>query len=376
MDRIKRYVNIHVPVTTCTLRCHYCYITHHRLFGGALPSFRYSPEQVRRALSKERLGGVCLINFCGEGETLLPGGVVDYVRVLLEEGHYVMVVTNGTVSRRLDELAAFPGELLKRLFFKFSYHYLELKSRNLLDVFFGNIDKVRKAGASFTLEAPPSDELVPFIGEMMEAAVEGVGAVNHVTVSRDERVEGVLPILTGMSREDYRKTWGVFDSRLFDYKMSIFGVKRREFCYAGAWILFVDLVSGVMTQCYRSFYSQNIFEDPEKPIRFLPMGNHCAEEHCFNGHSFISFGVIPELRGAPTYAEMRNRVCADGSEWLGAEMKAFMEGRLYESNRAYSWWRKCWVNGEVGLRKVFNWRRMAAYMKGRIGNYDFFRKDR
>ncbi|MDR0386378.1 MAG: radical SAM protein, partial [Prevotellaceae bacterium] len=359
MDKIKRYVNIHVPVTTCTLRCHYCYITHHRLFGGALPTFKYSPETVRKALSKERMGGICLINFCGEGETLLPPKSVDYVKALLEEGHYVMVVTNATTSKRFDEIAAFPSELLKRLFFKFSYHYMELKSKNLLDTFFNNINKMKNAGASFTLEAPPSDELIPYIDEMKETAIKNVGAANHVTVARDERVAGKLPILTNMNREDYRKTWSVFDSRLFDYKMSIFGVKRKEFCYAGDWIIFVDLDTGNMKQCYRSHYKQNIFNNPDKPIRFLPIGNNCAEEHCYNGHSFISFGVIPELKNAPTYTEMRNRVCLDRSEWLQPEMKAFMQGRLYESNQEYTQQQKFKVNCEVRLRKPFNLKRIA-----------------
>ena len=58
MDKIKRFIDCYVPVTTCTLRCHYCYITHHRLFDNKLPTFKYTPEQVRKALSKERLGGI------------------------------------------------------------------------------------------------------------------------------------------------------------------------------------------------------------------------------------------------------------------------------------------------------------------------------
>ena len=57
MDKIKRYIDCYIPVTTCTLRCPYCYITQHRLFEGPLPKFKYSPEHVRKALSKERLGG-------------------------------------------------------------------------------------------------------------------------------------------------------------------------------------------------------------------------------------------------------------------------------------------------------------------------------
>jgi organic radical activating enzyme len=365
MEKIKRYINIYVPVTTCTLRCHYCYITHHRLFEGPLPKFQFSPETVRKALSKQRMGGICLINICAGGETLLPPEIIEYIRAFLEEGHYVMVVTNGTLSKRFDEIADFPPKLLKRLFFKFSYHYMELKSKNLLEKFFANINKMHKVGASFTLELPPSDEAIPFIVEMKEEARRHVGAINHVTVARDERVSGKLPILTDMSKEDYKRTWSVFDSRLFDYKMTIFGEKRREFCYSGDWMLFVNLVTGNLTQCYGSHYKQNIFKNINKPIRFLPIGNNCCLEHCYNGHSFISFGIIPTLK-APTYAEMRNRVCADGSEWLYPEMKSFMGTKLYETNQEYSLLRKFVVNIEIKMRRIFKLWGYASKIKRKL----------
>lgn len=351
MDKIKRFLDIYVPVTTCTLRCHYCYITQHRLFEGALPEFKYSPSHVRQALSKTRLGGTCLINFCGGGETLLAPQMVEYVRELLEEGHYVMIVTNATVSKRFDEMALFPKKLLSHLFFKFSYHYMELKKRNLIEIFFKNVCKMRDAGASFTLEATPSDELIPYISEMQQAAIDHVGAVNHITVARDERVNGELPILTKMNREQYKKTWSVFKSEFFDYKMSIFGVKRKEFCYAGAWSLYINLGTGVATQCYCSYFSQNIFEDISKPIKFKPVGNNCMQEHCYNGHAFLVLGLIPEL-STPTYGEIRNRVCADGSEWLKPEMKAFMSTKLYESNKQYSMLQKLCINAENRLKKI------------------------
>lgn len=343
MDKIKRFIDINVPVTTCTLRCHYCYITQHRLFEGALPKFTYSPSHVRKALSKDRLGGTCLLNFCGNGETLLAPQVVDYVRELLEEGHYVMIVTNATCTKRFEELSAFPKSLLSHLFFKFSYHYMELKSRGLLELFFSNVCKMRDAGASFTLEATPSDELIPFIDEMKAAAIKHVGAINHVTVARDERVNGNLPILTSMSREEYSDTWQACDSSFFDYKMSIFGKKRREFCYAGDWSFCLNLLTGQMTQCYKSYYSQNIFKDITKPIHFCPIGNNCKELHCYNGHAFLVLGLIPELK-APTYGEIRNRTCLDGSEWLQPEMKSFMSTKLYESNKEYGYFKKLYTN--------------------------------
>lgn len=335
MDSIKRYIDCYVPVTGCTLRCHYCYITQHRLFDAGLPKFNYSPEHVRKALSRERLGGTCLINLCGGGETLLPPEIVAYIRALLEEGHYVMVVTNATVSKRFDEIAQFPAELTERLFFKFSYHYTELKKRNLLDRFFANIKKVRDAGCSFTLEATPSDEWIPYIDEMKQAAIDNVGAVCHITIARDERDPEKLPILTSLSREVYEKTWRSFESAIFDYKLTIFEQKRKEFCYAGDWSFYLNLATGSMTQCYNTHYTQNIFEDTNKPIKFLAIGKYCKEHHCYNGHSFIVLGDIPCLQ-SPTYAELRNRICSDGSEWLKPKMKHFMSTKLWQSNKEYS----------------------------------------
>lgn len=346
MDGIKRFIDCYVPVTTCTLRCHYCYITQHRLFDNKLPTFKYSSEQVRKSLSRERLGGVCLINLCGGGETLLPPEMTEYVRALLEEGHYVMIVTNATVSKRFEEIASFPAELLSRLFFKFSYHYMELKRKNLLERFFDNIKRIRDAGCSFTLEATPSDELVPYIKEMCQAALENVGAVCHVTVGRDERDPKMLPILTDMSKEEYKKTWSFFNSPLFDYKLSVFGKKRTEFCYAGDWSFYLNLGTGVMTQCYCSFKSQNIFDDPNVPIDFTPIGNNCLEYHCYNAHAFLTLGNIPELK-TPTYADMRNRTCDDHSEWLKPEMKHFMSTKLCDSNCEYTREEKDRVNGEL-----------------------------
>ncbi|WP_077155033.1 radical SAM protein [Bacteroides bouchesdurhonensis] len=343
MDKIKRYIDCYVPITTCTLRCHYCYIVQHGLFANKVPELKYSVETVRRALSKERLGGTCLINFCAAGETLISKDLLEYVRAFLEEGHYVMVVTNATISKRFDEIVAFPPELLKRLFFKFSYHYLELKEKNLLDRFFSNIKKVRDAGCSFTLEVTPSDELIPFIDEMNKKSIEEIGAIPHITIARDERDPERLPILTNMNKEEYYKVWSKFKSAIFEYKMKIFEVKRTEFCYAGDWSFYLNLGTGMMTQCYKSLIKQNIFEDVEKPIKFCPIGNNCLEYHCYNGHSYIVLGDIPEL-DAPTYAELRNRICIDGSEWLRPEMKSFMSTKLCESNKEYTQSEKKMIN--------------------------------
>lgn len=353
MDKLKRYIDIYVPVEACTLRCHYCYITHHRLFANKLPKFKHSPELFRKALSKKRLGGTCLLNFCGGGETLLPPELPQYIRAVLEEGHYVSIVTNATIDRAFDEISKFPKDLLERTFFKFSYHYIQLKERKLFDKFFNNIRKVRDAGASFTLEATPSDELIPYIQEMQDLAIKEIGAVCHVTVARDEHDMSKLNILTQMSREEYKKTWSVFNSSLFNYKFSIFGEPRNEFCHAGDWTLSLDMNSGILGQCYKSIYNQNIYDNINKPLKFKAIGCHCLQPHCFNGHSWIALGTIPKLN-APTYADLRNRICKDGSEWLQPKVKTLFSQKLYENNEEYSSLKKILINAEMSIRESAN----------------------
>lgn len=118
-----------------------------------------------------------------------------------------------------------------------------------------------------------------------------------------------------------------------------------------------------MRQCYCSFYQQNIFENPEKPINFVPVGRRCLEPHCYNGHAFLTLGVIPELK-APTYAQIRNRVCDDGSEWLNESVKAFFSQKLRENNREYTAFEK-FMHGLVWSRpRIFAGRAAARLGRG------------
>jgi wyosine [tRNA(Phe)-imidazoG37] synthetase (radical SAM superfamily) len=110
MEKIKRFIECIVPITACTLRCSYCYITHRKIYSQKMVKFPYGAEFFSKAMSKERLGGICLINFCAEGETLLPPEMPLYVKAALEQGHFVSVVTNSTVSKRFDEISDFPPE--------------------------------------------------------------------------------------------------------------------------------------------------------------------------------------------------------------------------------------------------------------------------
>lgn len=334
MDKIKRFIDCYIPTETCNLRCHYCYITQRRKFNAKLASFSHSPEEIRRAFSKKRWGGTCLINMCAGGETLLSDEFLPVVKELLAEGHYVMVVTNGTVTKRFEEISSWPRELLKHLFLKFSYHFLEMKRLEWTGRFFENVQKMKDAGASYTVEVTPSDELIPYIDELKETCMRYLGAECHLTIARDDRTHGI-DILSEHSWDEYKKIWGVFDSALFDFKAQIFYQKRNEFCYAGAWSYYLNLENGVVKQCYCGEQIFNLYDDIEVKVPEVPVGRSCSLPHCYNGHAFLVLGDIPKLP-APTYAEERNRICEDGSEWLQPEMKAFMSTKLYESNEQYS----------------------------------------
>lgn len=330
MEKLKRFIDCTVPVVTCNLRCPYCYITQERKFLNALPTFRYTPEQIGKALSQERMGGVVHFNLCGGGETLLPPEIIAISREILAQGHYIAIITNGTATKRFKEICQFPEDYRERILFKFSFHYLELKKRKLLDKFFDNVNMMRQAGCSISVELTPSDIYIPYIQEIKDICMDKVGALCHVTVARKE-TDPELPILTELSREDYIKTWSQFDSDMFKFKMQTFNVKRREFCYGGLWTGHLNLGTGILRQCYCGAVIQNLFEDPGKPIKWEPIGNYCAEPHCHNAHVWLTLGAIPELE-TPEYTLMRNRVCKDGTEWLTPRMKSFLSQKLADNN--------------------------------------------
>lgn len=348
MDKIKRFVDCTVPVLTCNMRCPYCYITQERKFLSALPNFQYDAETIGRAFVQDRWGGVIHINMCGGGETLLPPEMTSIIYEILKQGHYIAIVTNGTVTKRFEEICRFPREFCERLLFKFSFHYLQLKEKKLLDKFFANIEMVKKAGCSFSLELTPSDEYIPYIKEIQRVCKERVGAYCHVTVARDEN-DPELPILTSLSRDKYLKTWESFDSDLFKFKMQTFNVKRKEFCYAGEWTAHLNLGTGILKQCYCGAFIQNIFEDVSRPIKWEPIGCNCAEPHCHNAHVWLTLGAIPALE-TPTYASMRDRMTDDGEHWLQPRMREFISGKLKDNNEQHTENEKKKINRKMWVK--------------------------
>lgn len=327
---IKRFIDIHVPIYQCNLKCSYCYVGQHQFENIKNPCFEYDVNTVRKALSIKRLGGICHFNICGMGETLIPKEIIGYIKVILENGHSVMIVTNGILTERFHEMMSFPQELKDRLGFKFSLHYLELKRLQKLDTFFNNVKLARENGCSISVEITANDSYEPFIEEIKKVCIENVGALCHVSVPRDDRTNDIK-LMSKHSFEEFYDIWKTFNSPMFEFKMRHWGEKRKEYCYAGAWSGMLNIATGslISCSCQKGTY-QNIFENIDKKIKFYPVGK-CKVPHCFNGHSFLTFGTIPCIN-EEHYIDIRDRIDTDGKHWLNSYMLKQFKCRLDEFN--------------------------------------------
>lgn len=329
-DQIKKFITCRIPVTACNFNCTYCYIC--GIENSSITDFVLPPEELAQRLSVERLEGICYFNLCADGETMLHPQLINLVKELTRAGHYVDIITNGSLTKKFDELVnSLTTEEQSRLMVKFSFHYIQLKEKNLLNTFLENVNKINESGISYTVEITPHDELIGYIEEIKRFSLQNFGALPHITVARDSRTREIA-ILTKYSREDYKKIWGQFDSTLFDFKISTFNNKQKGFCYAGDWSIYLDLETGKYRQCNVGMELGNICDD--EPMNYQAIGR-CALPHCFNGHAYLALGDIPELTG-PTYAQERDRECEDGTRWLKENCRAFFSSKLYETNECYS----------------------------------------
>lgn len=353
-DKVKRLLLVNIPLGSCNFQCPYCLVTRQNAWDEPVEDAGMMNDIgiIEQAFKQSRFGGPCFINLCAKGETLIFPQVVPVLRVMLEAGHYVEVVTNGSLTKRFKEIAEFPPELMKRLEFKFSLHYTELKRKGIIDQFFDNVRLMREAGASFTIELMPVDEEEALIEEIKEVCLKNVGALCHATIARDDSDDSI-PVLSKHSLDEYCEVWSTLGSEMLDFKRRIFQEERNEFCYAGDWSIYINLINGDLRKCYAAPVEGN-FYDFSKPLNFEAIGR-CPVSHCFNGHALMTFGLMPSVE-TPAYADIRNRVCADGSEWLSPELKSFFEGKLVDANEEYSLLRKGEINKkarhELTKRKI------------------------
>lgn len=343
MEKIKRLVNFIIPVEACNFRCHYCYIEQEQRHTNKVEDLSCSLEHIQKAMGRERWGGTVHINMCAIGETLLAEYAPELAKRMLENGRFVSVVTNGTITKRIVEFCEFPQEFKQRLFFKFSYHYLELIKHNMMDIFFDNIRMVREADIAFTVELTVNDETIPYISKLKKLCEEKCGAAPHVIESRNN-LDGYSR-LTNLPVKEHQKAWQQFDSDLFNFQQTIWQEKRKEFCYAGDWVTALSVESGWLMPCFAGGQAiQNIYENIDEPIRFCAIGHNCPWTHCYAAYVLLTSGAIPTLNVKNTYASVRDRICADGSHWLTPTINEFFSSKFFESNQEYSQLKKSYVN--------------------------------
>lgn len=203
----------------------------------------------------------------------------------------------------------------------------------MLDVFFKNINLVRQAGCSFLVQFNMYDEYIPHLETMKQLCMDNVGAIPQIALTRDE-MSDEIKILSNLSRESYYKLGESFNSPLWNFTNKNFLIKRNEFCYAGDWSFRLDLTTGEAKRCYFEDCTQNFYKDIDKPINFCAVGCECGLPYCINSSHFIALGNIPQIE-CPTYSDLRNRKCKDGTEWEQPQMKSFLNTKLYENNRRY-----------------------------------------
>lgn len=329
MDRIKCFIECLIPVTACNLRCGYCYVIQRGGRSMKVPGLEYPVKTIKQALTRERFGGTCYFSICGAGETLVPPYTLEIVKALLENGHYVNVTNNGTMTKRFKELANWPKDELERLHFAFSLHYNELNRLGRLDSFFENVNFVRSLGCSFLVQLNLCDEYLPHVEEIKKICLDRIGALPQIAATRkEEALDSRVLFDTELSDEEYIAKGGEFCSPLFDFTVKNFNVKRGEFCYAGSWAFQLDLLSGKLRPCYHSSRVQNVYADVDAPIVKRPVGRSCGSLFCMNSSHFMSLGVIPSIE-TPTYADLRDRPEAG---WYSERMRGFLSGKLVDDN--------------------------------------------
>lgn len=332
MDKLVRYIDCVLPSKVCNLHCSYCYLQHlgvdvYQARNSEV--YKYSEKVIRKALSLERLGGVSYLAIVGIGETLADYESLLIIKELLNEGHYVEVTTNGTLTTRFEQLLEMlQGEECERLKFTFSLHFVELKKRDLLGTYFENIKKVRARGCSFSVTLQHCDEYLRYSEEISKMCKAHIGALPQLAVTHKRQGDGTFQIASVLSKEDYYQSAQQYHSPLFEYLWGEFGKKQTGFCHAGEWSFVVDLGTGVMTKCHANGPAIPIFDDPDAAIPFAAVGNACGASYCHCSR-YLALGNIPGVCEEWTLASIMDRPDAN---WLNEKWKKICSQKLYDAH--------------------------------------------
>lgn len=334
MMKIQKYINVDLSGCGCNLKCSYCYLRQRDYCFDVDHELKYSIDTIKKACSIERIGGVALFAIVGDGETLMPDYIIDLIFAIIDEGHYVTVLTNGTISKKIQDIVnRLEVENKKDKFcFQFSLHYFELVKANLLDKFFDNIHYTQEHGISFVVKTVLGEEFnAENAKEFIELTKEKIGGVPQVSIARnDSSME--KNICTNLTDEEYFAMGDLFESELFELDKSELQVRREEFCYAGLWVFFVNFTTGICTECLGNRdNSFNFFENLDKPLTLYPVGRRCKMKYC-QCCNFQAWGLIPE-RTVPTNKDIYDR---EGTKWLTDSFIEVFSTKLFETNKVFS----------------------------------------
>lgn len=314
MEKISKEITLYVPGDYCNMRCSYCYLTEnfHRNRNCEMPDFKYPVDHMIKAFDPVRIGGLAHIIVIGSGETLIDERVVELSRGLVEYGHIVEVVTNGTLTKRIEELIKLPLKNIDRLVVKCSLHWNELKRLNLVEEYFDNIKKCISAGASSYPFLVIGDEYMNELEEINakcqeELNVSPVCSPCVVETDPEQIVKKRMKSTSPASDKNIvDKVNQIFDSEVYRQCLKVLEVDVRNiFCYAGKYSFGVLLQDGGLIRCHQTPQEGGcFFENIDNPFCGLDyVGNECAIGTCCLQYDMFAFGLIPEIENIPTYAE-------------------------------------------------------------------------
>jgi hypothetical protein len=303
-----------------------------------LPEFHYSPEEIGRAVKKERLGGTCSFRIVADGETLVSDNVIDITLEILKAGHHVSLVTNGTLTKQFQKFHGFPKEYFNRILFNFSLHYLELLRTNTLDIFFNNVRFVKSLGCSYYMTLTLYDNYIPHLENIKKICLKELGLIPVLGYARSLQDE--YKLLTDLRTEQYLETAKSYGPNSVDFWLKHFMIKRNEFCYAGDWLSILDLSTGILKSCFAENIIGNMFSEPDERIPFEAIGKSCHSPFCLNAPNFLTFGIIPSMQTI-TFTELRD------TGGFSEQMRYFFNSKLAESNKEYNPIKKFWINCKI-----------------------------
>lgn len=331
MEKFVKFIECNIPGKACNMKCSYCYVSQlNKISTKDVTHFTHSPEHIGYSLRKERIGGTAYINICGLGETLIPKDIIEIIYNILKQGHYVNVYTNGTLTKRFQEVANLPKSLLSHLSFSFSFHYLELIRLNKLDIFFKNFNYCKNLGCTVICNMVLDDSYLPHIKQIKELTLKEIGAYPQISLAKKANKDNNYSNLN-KDIEKIHTIGKTFSSPYFDFTEKYYNYDRKKFCYAGKWSFNLNLANGNVSKCYSHPIELNIYENTECSIDFLPVGRNCISKSC-GGGLLLPMGIVPDIK-TPTYAFLKNRAEAN---WYNKEYLHFLSQQLYENNIRYT----------------------------------------